>query len=171
MQSVATALLDGFHLKPTYRPRGIEDVLVGLVCTLAKHKLLGTAIQEITNNTDLEFDGVLAPLTAIATTDNIPYLFRYPMAVQFLLEIRPILPTIDRSTIIDLPSWVPGYTDRRALIKTFRIVNELDIGFKLYLVPHSGIEKIGVLTYNDKRDLLQLVQQLKLPAPVRDLVL
>ena len=167
MKSISTSLLEGFGLSPKYAPSSSELIIIGLITTLAKHKLLGEAILEVENNTDLSFDGSISPISEVASLDLLPYVYRSDTAVQLILQMTPYLPIMGSHILVDTGVKGNSAHNRRILTRGINVINARSHNLKLYL-PHGSAEKIGVIKYTDKQDLLKTIQSLHLPASISD---
>ena len=167
MKSTSTSLLEGFGISPKYTPSSSELIIIGLITTLAKHKLLGEAILEIEENTDLKFIGSISPISEVSSLQLLPYVYRSDSAVQLILQITPYLPIMGSHVLVS--TGITGNTahDRRILTRGINMINAKSNNLKLYL-PHGSAEKVGVIKYADKQDLLKTIQSLQLPASISD---
>ena len=174
MKSVASTLLEGFELTPNFRPSLLEDIVIGLISTLAKHGYLEEAVESIEKYTELIFTGNLDVISKVSSNDNIPYLFRYPDAISLLLNLLPSIAVIGEHDVVDIPSTIlvgnNPRVQKRNLTKAIEVLNRLDIGVKFYL-PYAAITQIAIINYEDHQDLLDILATLDLPTQVQDRIL
>ena len=166
MDSIATSFLKGFGVAPTYRPVVSEDILIGLLSTLAKHKLLQDAIMTIEDRTTLEFTGSLASISNIGSHKFLPFLHKSPEVLSLYFKVLPLASTIHKHEVLDYD--IPK-TARRGLVKAIQMFNEADIGIRLYL-PRVSDNKLGVIVYSTREELMSIIQTLDLPEGVMDRV-
>lgn len=171
MKSIATTFLEGFGVSPEYRPVGLESILISMLIVAAKQGSLDAMIEQIESTSDYEFTGSLEAIKQVAVTEFIPYLHKNPETIMLLLSLQADLLEIDRYAIIDTPEdfiKTYPYVTRRELLKYIEVFNRLDCGVKLYAQQGSGIDKVGIIKYKDRDDLIDIIQLLDLPSYTRD---
>ena len=167
MKSVARTLIDGFGIDARFIPAASEDVIIGLIATLAKHDLLEEAVQEVLDNTDQTFSGNIEELSQVARVELLPYLFRSDMAVNLIIQLTPFLETM--GSVISIQTGIKGNLPhyRRVISKGLKIINDQSNNLKLYL-PHGSTEEVVVIKYGSREELLRTLQDLDLPSVIRD---
>ena len=174
MKSVASTLLEQFDIQPSFRPAVLEDVVVGLVTTLATHGLLSEAVETIEDHTGLEFDGNTTALNGVAGHAYIPYMYKTPGATTLMLNLMVYIPVDEAHALVTLDSSIlvgaSIGTRKRNLLRNIDVINAIDIGVKLYL-PYASVDQIGIIVYEDHKGLLKTLSSLNLPIPVLDRIL
>lgn len=165
MKSVSTTFLEGFDITPQYRPIGTEQIIIGLLSTLAKHGYLEEAVGLIEENTDYVFTGSLAGISEVASTDVIPFLHKVPIAITVYLHLLPYLDSTEE--YVHVP-----YTyekDKRHIMTAVDHLNSLNLPFKVCLMSRGTDLLIINATQKDK--ILEIVQPLNLPMPTLDRIM
>ena len=173
MTSVARTLTEGFEISPIFRPAALEDIMIGLIHTLATNGLLHEAISVIEKHYGIPYSGKISSLNGVASHPYIPFLYKSPEAVATLLKVLPYINTTDVHDVIDVPESLMSEDirySRRILSRSIDAINTADIGFKLYL-PYKDPGRLGIIVCETREDLLTTLSTLDLQVTVQDKLL